>query len=281
MTTQPPTTWAIRDWDKAFTCRQAANVKTWRWVPWPVKLDGYGYRVLASTREGLMALGVFAALVEVAANLPRRGVLAVEYGPLDSIDLGIRTGVPAVIIEEAIVRLSDARVQWLIPWTGNDTEVSPKPASDDTRGRESVTADMVSPHTPHPSREEEKRKEETRDECSAGGAGPGSVPVGLDGMDGKAGVRRALQAHGINGPNLNRLVVAVSVEEIKAEAQRVMADRTVRNVPGVLAARLAQAKGIELEPRRGSVRGLAGCVDRETAKYVEQLEQLKKNRGIA
>lgn len=77
----------------------------------------------------------------------------------------------------------------------------------------------------------------TRDECM-------QSPLSSD-------TRSELQRFGIRGRNLAKLAAStLTPEEVREEAARVQADRSVRNAPAVLAYALAQLVGVELSKPR-------------------------------
>jgi hypothetical protein len=106
------TTYGIRDWTRYFAKGDAVKYKFWKFVPIPTNLNSEAFRILMRTTEGREAFAVFIALVELAANLPRRGVLADERGPLSVDTIEIKTNIPKAVIESAMGIL--AANGWLV-----------------------------------------------------------------------------------------------------------------------------------------------------------------------
>lgn len=121
------TTWAIKDWDSLFqkSDLRDSRVKTWKYVPMPINLLGERYRTLAGTAKGLATIGVFLALCEVAANLPKRGVLADERGPLTLRALSIKTAIPERLLSSAITLLASPEIGWLVAESARQSSATP------------------------------------------------------------------------------------------------------------------------------------------------------------
>lgn len=106
---------AIKDWDQLFTISELdRKVKVWRYVPLPIKLAGERFRTLMATKFGRQNFALFVALCECGANLPKRGVLADERGPLTTRGISIRTGIPEAAVKQGIAALSHPDIGWLV-----------------------------------------------------------------------------------------------------------------------------------------------------------------------
>jgi len=110
----------IKDWSDNFQLSQNTRIGRWGRLPIPIRLDSEHYRTLMMTPKGREAYAVFIALAAVAANMPVRGVLAKEDGPLSEAALHIRTGIPTKALSVAIATLSSKEVGWL-----EETEFTP------------------------------------------------------------------------------------------------------------------------------------------------------------
>ena len=64
----------IVDWEKNYECNRTREVKDVRWIPVPVKQDGYGYCVLTA-QNGAARLGAWLAILQTAAKSQVRGTL--------------------------------------------------------------------------------------------------------------------------------------------------------------------------------------------------------------
>lgn len=124
-----PTAYRIRDWSKHFETADSRKLKAFPWVRCPVK-QGRGYkRLVAADRTGAM-LGVWTAIMQLAAQMPERGTLADDDGPLDADDIAVATMLDAETVQRAIDLLTDPanRIQWLesVEWeaVGDDREIT-------------------------------------------------------------------------------------------------------------------------------------------------------------
>lgn len=107
--------WRIKDWNDVFEDYRSREVKRLAWLKFDLGRESEAYRLLLQSREGVMAYGVFWAIVQIAAKMPVRGVLEDERGPFTPARLSLRIGTPAPLIEEAIAILTRPDVGWLIP----------------------------------------------------------------------------------------------------------------------------------------------------------------------
>ncbi len=104
----------IKDWAAYYEVAQARSVKRWSWVALPIKHDGKGYRRVVARTDGAAMLGAWMLIVQVAAKCPIRGVLADTDGPLTAEDLAIKTGVPALVFQEALPLFCSEKIGWLL-----------------------------------------------------------------------------------------------------------------------------------------------------------------------
>lgn len=111
----PRTLYAIKDWATWFEKNHKDTEVMFRWVALPTRHDGKGYRRLARHPRACDLFTAFVLMVEVAAKMPTRGVLADEDGPLDADDLADATGFAADIFKLAFRVLSEPaqRITWL------------------------------------------------------------------------------------------------------------------------------------------------------------------------
>ena len=75
--------WAIKDWDRVFERHDTRRYDELKYVCKPVGRKSVGYLRLASTEQGIIALGVFDGLVTAAAHArchEWRGILGDEAG---------------------------------------------------------------------------------------------------------------------------------------------------------------------------------------------------------
>lgn len=113
--------------------------RKWPWVRVPTKMDGEGFKGLMLQPGGVAAFGVYVLLVEVAANLPVKGLLANQKGPLTATRLAVKTSAPVAEIEAAIELLSDPDIGWLVEVEVDETG---QPVQTEQDSQDKPTADQ-------------------------------------------------------------------------------------------------------------------------------------------
>jgi hypothetical protein len=106
--------YSIRDWDEHFEVSQSRKNKHMRWVSIPTKHDGKSFRRLMLREDGTTIFCAWVLIVQVAAKCPRRGILADEDGPLDALDLHIKTGCSAAVFDSALKALVSKEIGWML-----------------------------------------------------------------------------------------------------------------------------------------------------------------------
>lgn len=132
----------IRNWPETFEPADCRKLKgPLKWVGIPTKHDGTGYRTVLLEKNAAEILGAWWTMVQVAAKMPMRGVLANENGPFDAERLAIKTGLPAKIFKSAINLLTNHRINWIhvVDWAEN---VPFADFSDDLRGSLQISTDL-------------------------------------------------------------------------------------------------------------------------------------------
>lgn len=104
-------TYRIKDWEKHFECAQSRKCSgALKWITLPTAHDGGGFKRLMKQPNGTAIYGAWCLILGVAAKCPKRGVLKSSNGPLDAMDLSIKTDAPADLFAEAFRVLSDAAI---------------------------------------------------------------------------------------------------------------------------------------------------------------------------
>src|SRR4051794_17734041 len=129
MNETPPTIYAVRDWKAHYEvsdAKRTAEGKPLSWVAVKTKHDGKGFRRLMKLADGLAVFGAFILVVEIAAKMPRRGVMYDIDGPLTPEDMEAKTGAPAAGFGRALELLSDPEVgiNWIEVLPSAPAEVS-------------------------------------------------------------------------------------------------------------------------------------------------------------
>lgn len=107
--------YSIANWDSVFETAQSRKVKgALSWVAVKTKHDTGGFRRLMAEEDGVSLYGAWMLIVEVAAKMPTRGVLATDDGPLDADDLSFRTGAPPEIFKKAFTVLCKPKIGWML-----------------------------------------------------------------------------------------------------------------------------------------------------------------------
>lgn len=103
----------IRDWDQLYEKAESRRVKSMNWVPIPTRHDGSGFRRVAAHERAPELFAAWVLIVETAARMPARGLLAKDGKPLTARDLHYRTGFPESIFELAFDVLTAPDIGWL------------------------------------------------------------------------------------------------------------------------------------------------------------------------
>jgi len=229
---------AIRGWtDKFTTSELSRKVKFWRYVPIPTNLGGERFRILMSSGQGREAFGIFIALCELAANLPERGVLADERGPLSLRSLEIKIGAPAGDIKNAIDILTSDEIGWLAKHVRTTSGEHP----DDIRPNP-TKPNVSEPTQTHPIGQNGKADSSRASLGLVGGVGRWEPMQLFDSLV-RAGVRAAVA---------NRIAVYASKFtgfDVAAEIQRLRNTKTVANPEGALVQLMCKHAGIDLDTR--------------------------------
>lgn len=114
-------TYRIRGWAEFYEKGRKPSEVIFRWVAIPTKHDGKGYRRLARHPDNVAAFCGWTLILQIAAKMPVRGVLADENGPLDAEDLADMTGFPPEIFSTAFTVLTDPKIGWLECFEGSES----------------------------------------------------------------------------------------------------------------------------------------------------------------
>lgn len=106
--------YAIKDWGELFENNRSREIKKLRYLIVPLRNEGKGYRRMLRQPNKVELYAAWRLLLEVAAKMPIRGILANEHGKLEPSDLEDETDFPAEMFEKALQFFSDKKVAWLI-----------------------------------------------------------------------------------------------------------------------------------------------------------------------
>lgn len=103
----------IRDWATRYENHDSKKLKKLAWVPVPNQHDGLAFRRLLSMPRGIEIFAAWNLILQVASKMPVRGVLSVDGGSLDAVDLAAITGAPADLFSVALETLCSPKIAWI------------------------------------------------------------------------------------------------------------------------------------------------------------------------
>jgi len=106
-------TYQIKDWNEHFEVAQGRVCEQMKWVAFPNKQDGKGFRRIIKHPRHVEIFAAWVLIVQVASRQKVRGVLMDNDGPLTAEDLADSTGFPVDIFELAFVELVKRKIGWL------------------------------------------------------------------------------------------------------------------------------------------------------------------------
>jgi hypothetical protein len=143
------TLYYIHAWDKTFEKAQTRKIKSpMPWVAMPTDHQSREYRRILRYQSAPSVLGVWCMVVQLAARMPTRGILADSHGPLDVEDIADEIGFDPEIVEQAFEVLMHPRIKWLrkkeVSLTGSEV-VEPLPVRSQ-RGGASLEPHNITEH---------------------------------------------------------------------------------------------------------------------------------------
>lgn len=117
----------------------------WPWVRIPTDMNCVGLKLLTRDEQGVAAFGIYILLVEAAANMHIRGVLADDRGAITLRRLSVLINVPLDVLERSVKLLLDPDIGWLdqveIEVSGGEPAIKTDGRSDQTQ----TVADLIEP----------------------------------------------------------------------------------------------------------------------------------------
>lgn len=290
--------YAIKDWNAVFENNKSRTMDVPSYVNWPVRRNSEAFAVLMQDSGGMIAFGLFGALVQWVGARPRAarmtGILADEKGALTPERMAVRMGAPRRIVRAAWERL--VSVGWLVAVNetdaarpSSDGEVSAKcPPSDrdvtpkcygterngtgeDRNGlkRDGTESDDADEPTPPP---EQRPRAGESNSHPLPSVRP-SVPSRTE-LNGSMSVAEALAALRIDGEAARALAVAegLDVPTLRGIVAQIDAQPGVRNPKRLLVSVLCQRFGVTLtKAKKHSI----GCDVRNIVAEVERIRSAK------
>lgn len=121
----------VKDWNKHYENNRTRRLKYMAWVPFPNKMDGYGYLELMDHEQGPAHFAVFILIVEIASKCEPRGLLQMEPGkPHTAHSCARKAHLPATLVRDACTRLLQPQIGWLeqVDEAGEVIPIAPKGA---------------------------------------------------------------------------------------------------------------------------------------------------------
>lgn len=107
----PTLVYRIQDWEQHFETRGSRrHQRPLAKISLSTSLEGLVLRRLLSDPQGVAAYGVWILLLQIAAKMPCRGVLADATGAYTPSDLALLTGLPEQQVQAALELLSSPRI---------------------------------------------------------------------------------------------------------------------------------------------------------------------------
>lgn len=107
----PTLVYRIRDWEQHFETRGSRrHQRPLAKISLSTSLEGLVLRRLLSDPQGAAAYGVWVLLLQIAAKMPCRGVLADATGAYTPSDLALLTGLPELQVQAALELLGSPRI---------------------------------------------------------------------------------------------------------------------------------------------------------------------------
>jgi len=106
--------YVIKDWNKIYENNRSRELKNSSWVPIPNKLDGDGYTLIMTQKNGAAIYGAWIALILLASKCDVRGTLLRGNGEPHNIDSISRITRLNVDLVEEMIDFSISKTKWLI-----------------------------------------------------------------------------------------------------------------------------------------------------------------------
>lgn len=104
----------VRRWSEHFETYESRKLKgALSWVKVPVKHDGRGLARIMKEPDGLQIFGAWILILQIAAKMPVRGLLAKSDGALAAADIAVKTGCQAEDVARAVSVLAQPRIAWI------------------------------------------------------------------------------------------------------------------------------------------------------------------------
>lgn len=103
----------VRDWDSIFETSETKKLVHLRWVPVPTKHDGKSFRRIAALPNGCEVFTAWMLILQIASKCKPRGYLQDAGTPITAEDMHLMTGFPLLVFQEALLILSEGKIDWL------------------------------------------------------------------------------------------------------------------------------------------------------------------------
>lgn len=103
----------IKNWEAIYENNRTRDLRTMRWLPLPMTLDGDGYTLLMERKDGAALYGAFIACLILAGRCDPRGTLVRKVGPPhDAVSISRITRCPVDTVRKMLEMCVDT-LQWI------------------------------------------------------------------------------------------------------------------------------------------------------------------------
>ena len=178
-----PPTYRVKDWNANYEKAQGRKLKNpMNWVAIPTKHDGKSYGRLMARENAAVLFSAWVLILQVAAKMPVRGILADEDGSLTADDLAMMTRFPAPAFETAFAELTKPDIGWLEVMdgpVGEQWESSGSAVGEDSQSAPTTVAPQDrtgQDETEHERRGEERTEQDETEHDTDDSDSPQSIP---------------------------------------------------------------------------------------------------------
>ncbi len=289
--------YAIKSWNDIFENNRSRTFDEPKYVNWPVRRDSEGFASLMRDAKGMIAFGVFGALVQWVGRKPyqqrRHGVLGDDKGPLTPERFAVRMGAPVREVRAAWERL--VSIGWLVTVDAASLDCHPTDTEVTPECRPTDTAMPPKCYGAERSGEERRGKDWSGGETDAanvadGGAGEGQKvishghpparppearPSAVDALRSAESIRAALECLRIDGAALDGLSASptLTLDVLRATVEEIEQRPNVRNPKRMLVSVLCERHGVKIE--KGAKHRIASS---DVAGALARFEAIKREK---
>lgn len=120
-----------------------------RWIPIPTGQDGKAFRRIAARKDGAEIYAAWILILQIAARMPVRGILADQDGDLVPEDFALMSGYPEKLFKNAVSVLCSEKIGWLREASGKHPDDIPIPSRlQDITGQDNTGQNITGQDSP-------------------------------------------------------------------------------------------------------------------------------------